>query len=88
MKTLKIPELNCMEKLAVNIAEEEAIKAIKNNKVIVELWGGKNTKNTKINISFFYPRLDEKIKEIEIGLEDVRASDGIKIYYDFDSDRS
>jgi hypothetical protein len=34
---------------------------------------------------FAYPR-QNKIKHIEIGLSDVRASDGIRIHYDFERD--
>jgi len=73
-----------MKKLAVEIATENAIEAIKTRRILAEVWGNKD--NRKINISFNYPRNDKKINEIEISLSDVRASDGIKINYDFDRD--
>ena len=37
-------------------------------------------------IDLWYPRLDENVKEIEIGLMDVRAADGILVSYDFERD--
>lgn len=42
--------------------------------------------NTAI-VEISYPRLDDnKIKNIEVGLSDVRAADNIRISYDFDRD--
>jgi hypothetical protein len=52
-----------MDKLPVNIAKEEAIKAIKDYRVVAEIWGGENTKNRKLCISFAYPRIEGKINE-------------------------
>ena len=75
-----------MEKLSVEIAQEEAINAINDNKIVALLWGGKNTDNQEIYIEFNYPRLEGKINKIRLGLSDVRASDGIQIEYDFDRD--
>ena len=40
----------------------------------------------RANIEFLYPRIDGHISELEIGLEDVRAADSIRICYDFDRD--
>lgn len=39
-----------------------------------------------LSFEFSYPRLDGKIKYLEVGLSDVRASDGIRVSYDFDRD--
>lgn len=36
-------------------------------------------------VDFLYPN-NNQIKYINVGLVDVRASDGIRIYYDFDRD--
>ena len=70
------------EKIAVDIAKDKAIDAIKNNKIEAGIWGNRR----KMDIEFFYPTVDDNINEIEIGLSDVRASDGIKIHYDFERD--
>lgn len=35
---------------------------------------------------FWYPRADKPIKQLEVGLMDVRAADSIRIHYDFDRD--
>src|SRR5688500_9294541 len=39
-----------------------------------------------IDFDFWYPRSDGSAKYLEVGLMDVRASDGIRISYDFDRD--
>lgn len=65
-------------------ATERAIEAIRNHLIDAEIWGDEN--NRKMNINFSYPRFEPNINEIEVGLSDVRASDGIKITYDFDRD--
>ena len=36
-----------------------------------------------MHIEFVYPRQNKKIQYIEVGLSDVRASDGIRVHYDF-----
>lgn len=33
-----------------------------------------------------YPRVDESVNEIEVGISDVRAADSILVRYDFDRD--
>jgi hypothetical protein len=38
------------------------------------------------HIDFWYPRCEGRIKYLHVGLVDVRASDGIRIHYDFDRD--
>lgn len=38
------------------------------------------------HIDLWYPRLDGKTKYVEVGLVDVRATDGIRISYDFERD--
>lgn len=40
----------------------------------------------RASIEFFYPRGENLINELEVGLCDVRAADSIKIKYDFDRD--
>jgi hypothetical protein len=40
----------------------------------------------RIEVNFWYPRIDGHAKFIEVGLEDVRAADSIRIHYDFDRD--
>jgi len=37
-------------------------------------------------IDLWYPRIEENVKEIEIGLMDVRAADSILVSYDFERD--
>ena len=37
-------------------------------------------------VEFFYPRTPNHVKTIEIGLEDVRAADNIRVSYDFERD--
>lgn len=39
-----------------------------------------------ICVELWYPRSDDRPDEINIDLVDVRASDGIKVSYDFDRD--
>jgi hypothetical protein len=39
-----------------------------------------------IGVDLFYPRLEGHVTHIEIGLMDVRAADGIRVWYDFDRD--
>lgn len=73
-----------MSELPVTLARKRAIKAIENFRINVELWKGDD--NQTMRIEFAYPRLKGNINEIELGLGDVRASDGIKIYYDFERD--
>jgi len=72
-----------MDKLPCDKARDNAIEAINNYIVDIEIWDGNKT---KLCVDFLYPRNDGHIKEIEIGLSDVRASDGIKIHYDFKRD--
>lgn len=72
-----------MEKLPCDKARDNAISAINNYLVDIEIWNGNKG---KLSVNFYYPRIDGHINEIEIGLSDVRASDGIKIHYDFERD--
>lgn len=72
-----------MEKLPCDKARDNAKEAIDNYLVDIEIWDGNKR---KLCVDFFYPRNEDKINEIEIGLSDVRASDGIKIHYDFERD--
>lgn len=44
-----------------------------------------NERGNTIHLDLAYPRIN-KIKYIEIGISDVRASDGIRISYDFERD--
>lgn len=44
-----------------------------------------NERDDTVCVEMAYPRLN-KIKHIEVGICDVRASDGIRIHYDFDRD--
>lgn len=37
-------------------------------------------------VSLCYPRIDENAHTVEIGLDDVRAADSIRVLYDFDRD--
>lgn len=74
-----------MSKLPVDEARDRAIKAIQNFKVIAEIWGD-DAKTDTMRVEFAYPRLEGHIKYIELGLGDVRASDGIRIHYDFERD--
>lgn len=37
-------------------------------------------------VELWYPRCDGNAKAIDVGLADVRASDGIRVTYDFDRD--
>ncbi len=39
-----------------------------------------------LTVELFYPRQDDEPNGIEIDLVDVRASDGIRVRYDFDRD--
>ena len=38
------------------------------------------------HVDFWYPRLDGRPKHLQIGLMDVRSTDGIRISYDFNRD--
>ena len=38
----------------------------------------------KVEVELLYPRTDDVVQIIEIGLSDTRASDGILVRYDFD----
>lgn len=38
------------------------------------------------HIDLWYPRVEGKVRFIHVGLMDVRASDGIRIHYDFERD--
>jgi hypothetical protein len=40
----------------------------------------------ELNINLWYPRSENNIKYIKVGLMDVRAADDIRISYDFDRD--
>lgn len=40
----------------------------------------------RIALDLWYPRNDDRAKEIEVGLTDVRAADSIRISYDFERD--
>ena len=40
----------------------------------------------KLSISLAYPRSEDRVKMIEVGLCDVRAADSILIEYDFERD--
>lgn len=40
----------------------------------------------EIQMDLFYPNVDSSPKYLALGLCDVRASDGIRIHYDFDRD--
>jgi hypothetical protein len=39
-----------------------------------------------LHLDLWYPRLEGNIKNIEVGLMDVRAADNIRISYDFQRD--
>ena len=39
-----------------------------------------------IRVDLEYPRLEGHAKYIQVGLEDVRAADDLRIFYDFDRD--
>ena len=43
------------------------------------------TKST-FSVDLWYPRVNDNIKYIEVGLMDVRAADNIRISYDFERD--
>lgn len=43
-----------------------------------------HVRGRRICVELFYPRLDNRANEIEIGLSDVRSSDGLLISFDFD----
>lgn len=75
-----------MEKLPVQLAEEAAIKAFKDHRIDATLWGVDKDKSRSIDVNFWYPRIDNNINEINIGLYDVRASDGIRVTYDYERD--
>ena len=45
-----------------------------------------NEYGNTMHVEFAYPRQNKKIQHIEIGLSDVRASDGIRVRYDFERD--
>jgi hypothetical protein len=42
--------------------------------------------NDTAHVDLWYPRLEGKPKYLEVGLVDVRASDNIRISYDFERD--
>jgi len=42
-----------------------------------------NVQGQRLSFDFWYPRIEEHINEIEVGLSDVRAADSILISYDF-----
>jgi hypothetical protein len=44
------------------------------------------SKGRSASIEFHYPRHEDEINELEVGLLDVRAADSIKIKYDFKRD--
>lgn len=64
----------------LDIAKERAINAIQDSKCFADCM------DRDFIFEFEYPRIDEKINAIQVGLSDVRASDGIRIRYDFDRD--
>jgi hypothetical protein len=74
-----------MSNLPVDDAKERALKAIKDYKIVAEMWAD-DVETDTIRIEFAYPRLEGHIKYMELGLQDVRASDGIRIHYDFERD--
>jgi hypothetical protein len=39
-----------------------------------------------LHLDLWYPRLDDRVKYLVVGLMDVRAADEIRISYDFDRD--
>jgi hypothetical protein len=73
-----------MSKPAVDVAKDRAIKAFQDYRIVGEIWG--DDTNRTMTIEFNYPRVDTNINELRIGLSDVRASDGIKVHYDFERD--
>lgn len=73
-----------MNNLPYQDAEERAIQAIKDNRASLELWGHED--NREMTFEFTYPRYSNNIDSLIVGLGDVRASDGIRITYDFDRD--
>src|SRR6056297_2959422 len=42
--------------------------------------------DNEVEFQFAYPRNNNKIKHLRVGIMDVRASDGIRISYDFERD--
>lgn len=42
--------------------------------------------NDAVHIDIWYPGIDDNPKYLEVGLMHVRASDGIRIHYDFERD--
>jgi len=74
-----------MSKLPVDEAKDRAIKSFQDRRIVAEEWLGDGNKDT-ITIEFSFPRLENKIKYIKLGIEDIRASDGIRIHYDFERD--
>lgn len=69
--------------LPIDKARDKAVQAFKDYKINAEMW---SDDIETMHIEFSYPRVDGNIKEIKLGLSDVRASDGIKIHYDFERD--
>ena len=73
-----------MEKSPIEKAQENAVKAVKDGRVGLEMWGSSDS--SRIHIEFSYPRIQGKVTEISVGLSDVRAADKMIIHYDFDRD--
>jgi len=71
------------KKLPYEIAEDNAIKAFQEKRISASLY---DNEKKAIHINFWYPNIENQIKEIKLGLAHVRASDGIKIHYDFERD--
>lgn len=69
----------------MNEVTERAIKAIKDFRISAGIYG-KNDGGRTMNVDLSYPRNSNNINELIVNLSDVRASDGIKIHYDFERD--
>lgn len=60
--------------------QEDAIRAINDGRI------GAEVKGNRFCVEFWYCRNEGNIKQIEVGLMDVRAADSILIEYDFERD--
>lgn len=54
-------------------------KLTKEEQENMQIWRDKNL----VNLDFYYPRSKESVDTLEVGLTDVRATDSIRIKYDF-----
>lgn len=56
----------------------------------IRFWSGDHGERSVMDVSIWYPRSEPEsgytVKEIQVGLMDVRASDGFRVSYDFEQD--